>query len=488
MTRIAPGYVGSRPWRALFDLQLAAQLAALLPAWLAHAAPPVNPLDVGAGPAEKVIVSSSIPDDPSAIPEDSPMLAKLAGVMVVLKGPEARLLRSAGPGTPPEDLVDSAERVAYLTLVARDRRKTVELAQTQSGSWIVFELDPSNQRSRASKVKPEVMGQLVAGWNHYAGGFEPLPPDHEPAIGRTERLAGPYVPGWFTLDKEMLGERLLNGGRTAVEGVTRVLATQEIFVRLPRGYTPRRPAGVLVWIDPTETGQIPAAYHDSLDELYLVAVGAAGMGNSHPMADRLQLAFDGLATVARRFHVDPSRVFVTGVSGGGRLASIMVGCFPDIFAGGVPVVGVSCYQNLPTGVGGFWAGGFRRPPAKLFAQFKKRPLAVITGGRDFNRVEIERAVEVFERDGCNVRLFAWDDLGHEVPSAARLNEAMVWMDPPEAREQAAQGAEQDVAAFGEALAAGKLDPAAARKELARITRQWPWSDAAWKAIELAGSR
>lgn len=458
----------------------------LLAVCVAFLGPPANPLDIRGAPAERIVISSVAQEPLPGTELDSPMLAKLSGVMAVLKGPDAKALRSAGPGTPPIDPVTDAERIAFIHLQSKGGSKTIELAQTQAGLFVLFELTPQQTRGDAFVPKQDVIGSKMAEWDLFDGVCEARPPDAKPPAGTSVKLEGPYVPGWFVLDQEQMGDRLLSGGKTTVKGAQRVLATQELWVRLPRGYDPTTPAGVMVWIDPTEAGLIPGEYHAVLDERNIIAVGASAMGNSHEMSDRLQLAFDGLANVCRKFHVDPKRMYVTGVSGGGRLSSILIACFPDVFAGGVPIVGVACYENLPTGVGGFWAGLYRKPPGKLFGQFKRRPMAVVTGGQDFNQAEIHRAMEVFHRDGCNARLFEWDDLGHAVPSAPRLTEIVHWIDQPahDAAESSARNAAVELKKLQGKLGSGTMSPQDLARDIRKITQMAPWSAPAWEAARL----
>jgi len=140
-----------------------------------------------------------------------------------------------------------------------------------------------------------------------------------------------------SLDTATLSQRLYGGRPTRVAGVSRDLARERLIARPPAGYHPDRPAGLVVWIDPTDRGAPPAVLHDVCDELNLVAVGAANSGNGRPFVDRMQLALDAAATAQARFHIHPDRVYLVGFSGGGRIASMMLACFPDLFAGAVPI-------------------------------------------------------------------------------------------------------------------------------------------------------
>src|SRR5436190_9817436 len=152
------------------------------------------------------------------------------------------------------------------------------------------------------------------------------------------------------------------GGRKAtIEGAERDLEEEKFSVRLPRGYGPRQPAGLLVWVDAGPSGRPPAPFAAALDELGIACIGAGSSGNNRLVSTRYQLALDAVATAERKFHIDPRRLYVTGVSGGGRVSSMLLGCFPEVFAGAVPIVGISFYENVPIGTGKFWPAGYGKP-------------------------------------------------------------------------------------------------------------------------------
>ena len=52
-------------------------------------------------------------------------------------------------------------------------------------------------------------------------------------------------------------------------------------------------------------------------------------------------------------HIDPKRVFVTGLSAGGAMTNVLLAVYPDVFAGGAPMAGVAygCASNAMAAVG-----------------------------------------------------------------------------------------------------------------------------------------
>ncbi|WP_070152869.1 extracellular catalytic domain type 1 short-chain-length polyhydroxyalkanoate depolymerase [Sphingobium phenoxybenzoativorans] len=56
-----------------------------------------------------------------------------------------------------------------------------------------------------------------------------------------------------------------------------------------------------------------------------------------------------IAAVANRHDIDPARIFVTGLSAGGAMASVMLATYPELFAGGAIIAGLpyGCADTIP---------------------------------------------------------------------------------------------------------------------------------------------
>ena len=145
----------------------------------------------------------------------------------------------------------------------------------------------------------------------------------------------------IVLDEATVRDRLNAGRPTELPPTDRYLPDEQLFIRLPAGYTPRRPAGLVVWIDPTDSGRPPEGFSPAADAMNLIMIGAADAGNPRLATDRYQLALDAVASASSRFHIDPARVYVTGVAGGGGISSGRAVVLPDRFAGRVASVGVN---------------------------------------------------------------------------------------------------------------------------------------------------
>ncbi len=168
------------------------------------------------------------------------------------------------------------------------------------------------------------------------------------------------------------------------------------FVFVPAEYDPATPWGLWVWLSPTDFGGV---LRDDLRALLarerLIWIGAHRADNERAPLERLALALTAAELAPLHWTIDPWRVYVSGYSGGGRLASALATFWPEIFRGGLFVKGCNWYAPLavPGQPGRIWQPAFREPPrqtARLLHE--ERRFVYLTGEKDFNRDEI-RATE-----------------------------------------------------------------------------------------------
>ncbi len=189
-------------------------------------------------------------------------------------------------------------------------------------------------------------------------------------------------------------------------------ADREVHFRVRRPAIGSSP-GVLVYVSPTDSGEPPEGWATVLDEARLVWIAADGFGNSRPTAERMLVAVMALKLAARE-PVDGRRLYVAGVSGGGRVASLGIAHFPQLFSGALLMVGADFY--LPE----------ERAARELLAT---RRLVFLTGSRDFNHREMRRAYQRYHDAGVTRML--WMDeagFGHEPPRPAQLRVALRFLD------------------------------------------------------------
>src|SRR4029077_12015342 len=76
--------------------------------------------------------------------------------------------------------------------------------------------------------------------------------------------------------------------------------------------------------------------------------------------------------------------------------------YPDVFRGGLMMVGVDWYRELPVPdhPGAHWPARFGKPPRDLFRQAREQSrFVLLTGEYDFNRAEIRVKRDELGKDG-----------------------------------------------------------------------------------------
>jgi predicted esterase len=149
-----------------------------------------------------------------------------------------------------------------------------------------------------------------------------------------------------------------------------------------------------------------------------------GAGNDCPSRKRVRIVLDVLDDVRRNYPTDPDRTYLAGFSGGGRIACAVAFALPELFGGAMPVCA---------------AGELREEPWLRRRVIDRLSVALLTGATDFNRGEVERfRGPLLQEVGGRARVWVQPGLGHGIPNAKVLGEALTWLDEgaPKRREMA----------------------------------------------------
>ena len=337
--------------------------------------------------------------------------------------------------------------------------------------------------SGARETETTPMEQTLAGKATYQGSFDSV--DLSRRGGRGFVLDHPYHQADIRLTSNVLKERVFRNMPRQKEPTKRVLEEETLNVRLPRDYDPKIPAGLVVWCSPMFPGTTPRVFHKALDELNLICVGADRAGNERVFPDRAQLMFDARENAMRRFHVDPRRVYITGMSGGGRMCGVMSICFPELFTGAVPIVGFSSYSTLRNSM-----VFFAKPRGETLRRARSQPIALMSGPPDFNYREMTERMKRLEIDGfTGLRMFKYPDMAHVMPTPERFLEAIKYVDEPyqRMRQKEIARAEELLSMYFSAREAEVPQTGKDRDQLRGIMFAGPFTDAAWRAHALLNS-
>lgn len=256
---------------------------------------------------------------------------------------------------------------------------------------------------------------------------------------------------------------------------------QKYQLFLPKGHAKDKPAGLILFIS---AGDAPAgltAWQKTCQDQNFVFASPFAAGNNVPAAQRTRVILDVLDDVRRTCKIDPDRTYLTGFSGGGRMACAIGFALPEYFGGVVPL----CGTNPPPGL-----------TASRHLLCDRLSVAFVTGEKDFNRKENEVYMAPWFADiGVRSKLFLMPKAGHAIPSPAIVADIHAWLEDDlprrrtfrKARPQLVAGVDDTPTAADQPrrwLEAAKQDLGSPDRTwravslLQAIPERWPKSDAA----------
>jgi len=209
---------------------------------------------------------------------------------------------------------------------------------------------------------------------------------------------------------ELLGESSAQG----YESLVSIDDPIQWQVYVPESYDPQKPAGLLVYISPTNSGQIPDDWKSLMEQYNLIWVAADNSGNNAPVVNRFTFALLATVLVDRYYRLDEKRRYISGFSGGGRVASMVATEYAKLFRGAIYNCGVN-----------FWDDN----PAVSIDQLKTNRYVFITGAKDFNKTDTRRVYGQYEKAGVEqIKLMVIPFMGHRNPGSRDYGKAIAWLD------------------------------------------------------------
>ena len=205
---------------------------------------------------------------------------------------------------------------------------------------------------------------------------------------------------------------------------------EEFEVVVPAGYNADVPHGLFIWIGAGNSPKVPKEWEAVLAEKKLIFVGAMNSGNKRNIFDRARMAIDANVNMRGIYNIDGRRVYVSGFSGGSRVASMLGVCWGEMFSGTVCFMGVNFYTDLTAEDGKVYGLSYLPVDEVLVLSKKYCRYALVTGERDFNLANTRAAyAEGFEKEGFeNAKLFVVPELAHKLPAAKWLESSIDYLD------------------------------------------------------------
>lgn len=206
------------------------------------------------------------------------------------------------------------------------------------------------------------------------------------------------------------------------------ITTEKFQLIVPKSYQPTEPWGLFIWISAGDDARIPADWEAVLAEKKLLFLGAVQSGNKRNIFDRMRMAVDASAGMRKRCRVDERRVYISGFSGGARVASMLGVAYADLFTGTMPFMGVNFYTDV-VGSDGKKYGLSYLPDDEVLEIAKKNRFVLFTAEKDFNRPNTYAAEQGFKKEGFPAVLtLEVPALGHSVPDGKWLAKGLDFLD------------------------------------------------------------
>jgi len=185
-------------------------------------------------------------------------------------------------------------------------------------------------------------------------------------------------------------------------------------VYVPDAYRADNPPGLLVYISPSPSGEIPRGWGTVMDDHNLIWVAANGSGNSVMAGRRALFSVIAPTLIGKRYKIDRERIYLSGLSGGGRMASRVATDNAHLFKGAIYNSGAD-----------FWG----REPPQRYEQIKQNNYVFITGTLDQALEPTKKVYKKYRKAGIeNIKLMVIRNMTHENPSRFKFSEAITFLD------------------------------------------------------------
>ncbi|HUB91649.1 MAG TPA: PHB depolymerase family esterase [Dyella sp.] len=193
---------------------------------------------------------------------------------------------------------------------------------------------------------------------------------------------------------------------------------QERFAMYVPAREPPNGYALLVFIPPWDQAEVPPRWVGVLERRGIILVTAAHSGNDASAFDqRAALAVLAATNVMALYHVDPQRVYVSGFSGGSRMAMRLALGYPDLFHGALLDAGSDAIGDV-----------IPPPPKPLLEQFQTSSrLVYLTGEQDRFHLDMDSQSRHSLPEWCitDVETVTMPWLGHELAEPPALEHALV---------------------------------------------------------------
>lgn len=190
------------------------------------------------------------------------------------------------------------------------------------------------------------------------------------------------------------------------------LVEWEVYV--PQNYDPGKPSGILVFINSRNNGKIEEKWKVVMENTNLIYIGANNSGNDIAIAQRVAYAIIAPRLINNTYYINPDRIYVSGFSGGSRVASMVATEYNNLFKGAIYNSGAN-----------YWGEAAQAS----YDEMKNNYYVFITGTEDFNLEDTKQVYDAYQKIGVkNSKLIVVPNMAHKRPGPGNLEDAVNYID------------------------------------------------------------
>ena len=209
------------------------------------------------------------------------------------------------------------------------------------------------------------------------------------------------------------------------------ISMEKFDIIVPKKYKKGDPHGLFIWVSPSDAPSLSPAWEAVLAEKKLIFIGAHNSGNKREVFARMRMAVDANDNMRELYDIDDKRVYVSGFSGGARVASMLGVTYADMFTGAIAFMGVNFYTDIVS-LDKTEVFEARYIPHEEIAALAKTGCryVLVTGEKDFNLKNTSAVYENgFKKEGFKaVELINVPGQAHQPPKAEWLKKAIEFLD------------------------------------------------------------
>jgi hypothetical protein len=211
---------------------------------------------------------------------------------------------------------------------------------------------------------------------------------------------------------------------------------ERFFVHISAAYSGQSRYGLVVFVDAGDRVNVmPDGWPSVLDARNFLFIAPENAGNDQYRERRLGLGVLSALEMMKHYQIDANRVYISGFSGGARMAGLLGFFQSDVFQGTIQNCGADFYEHVPQVYSTSQldtAGrpyGFFPATADEVHGAKRVRFVLITGSEDFRRGNI---LDVFNggfvKAGFQAKLFDVPGMSHDTADARTLNAALDFLE------------------------------------------------------------